>query len=156
MTEETILTRAGYEQLQRELNELEERLKRAVSAIADVEEDEGEEAAFFDAVTDREYLQGRIASLRHTLNNARVVDGDDDPDVVSVGNRVTVSDELGDDFTFDILSSAEVMAGRRGVTNDSPVGVALLGRRIGETVEVETPDGIAHYTIEAIDDIPPQ
>lgn len=150
-----ILTRAGYEQLQRELADYQARRARQQEEIGDIQNDGSEnfpeEGAEFEARTMREFLDERIGNLTLILRNADVVDQDPDPRTVDPGDRVTVwSVEEGEEYEYDLIGGAEVMYGRLGVSIDSPVGNALLGRKIGDMVNVETPEGITRYVIRAI------
>ncbi len=153
-----ILTKAGYARLQRELDTLlGEESQEVAELLADVHEDEaGEEATFYEALMTKERLDERIAYLRSILARAEVLEDDPDPDAVSPGNRVTVWDyEYEEEVVFDLYSSAEIAhAGRQGVSLSSPVGKALLGKKVGDVVEVKVPDGVARYKIRKIEPIP--
>lgn len=152
-----LLTRTGYEKLQRELNILtSEENSKVAEMLADArEDDQGEEAVFFDAMISKERLDERVAHLQNVLARAEVIDADEDPDTVTPGNRVTVYDTSEkEEFTMDLLDSEEITLGRRGVSLDSPVGRALLGKHVGDKVKVEVPDGVVTYKIRKIDLIP--
>ena len=152
--ERIVLTRAGFEQLNRELKLLEEMEKGEIEEVAEAFDDTdfGENAAFYDAVFDKDRLLARINNLRHVLARAEVVDEDPDPSRVSPGNHVTVWDvEEREELAFRIVSAEEVTHGVNGVSTESPVGKALLGRKVGDVVEVKVPDGVVSYTIRRID-----
>ena len=152
--ERIVLTRAGFEQLNRELKLLEEMEKGEIEEVAEAFDDTdfGENAAFYDAVFDKDRLLARINNLRHVLARAEVVDEDPDPSRVSPGNHVTVWDvEEREELAFRIVSAEEVTHGVNGVSTESPVGKALLGRKVGDVVEVKVPDGVISYTIRRID-----
>jgi transcription elongation factor GreA len=156
--DDIILTRAGYEKLKRELDVLmtEER-EEVVEQLLDVRDDTeaGEEATFFDAVGKKAWVDQRIAHLQGVLERATIIDDDPNPDQVSPGNRVTVLDmDADEEVVFDLIGSEEVAHGRSGVSIESPVGKALLGRAIGETVAVEVPMGTVNYRISKIEMIP--
>lgn len=152
-----VLTRSGYDKLQVELEKLLNLESGEVAEkLAEARENEAsEEAVFFETMVEKERLDERIAYLKYVLANAQIVDRDDDPDHVSPGNRVTVYDkDEKEDLVFDLLGSAEVTAGRQGVSLDSPVGQALLGHAVGDTVKVDVPDGVVRYKIRKIEVIP--
>ena len=155
---EFYLTRTGYEKLQRELDLLlSEESEEVAALLADAHEgEEGEEATFYEALFTKERLDERIAHLRMILAQAEIIEEDPDPDRVSPGNRVTVWDfSEQEEITFDLLSSQEISHGRlKGVSLSSPVGKALRGRRVGDVVEVQVPDGMVRYAIRKIDSIP--
>lgn len=149
-----LLTAAGYERLSRELKQLEEMKNAEIEAVAEAFDDTdfGENAAFYDAVFDKDRLLDRIRNLRHVLARAEVIEEDPDPNRVSPGNRVTVWDlKENEELTFRLVSAEEVTHGVPGVSIESPVGKALLGHKVGDVVEVKVPDGLVSYAIRAID-----
>ena len=151
------LTRAGYNKLQRELEALtsEENIKVAEMLAEAREDDQGEEAVFFDAMVSKERLDDRVSHLQNVLLRAEIIDADDDPDTITPGNRVTVYDTAEkEEFTLDLLDTEEIAHGRRGVSLDSPVGQALLGKHVGDRVKVEVPDGLVTFRVRQIDMIP--
>jgi transcription elongation factor GreA len=157
--ERIVLTREGYEKLERELHYLEtEGRLEAAEQLSDAgnDTDIAEEETFREAVNQKSMLEARISQLKRILADAEIVDEDPDPNSASPGDRVVVWDHQEKvEVTFDLLGGAEIAMGRRhGVSVDSPVGKALLDRRVGETVEVETPDGKAKYTIRRLEEIP--
>ncbi|NWF69498.1 MAG: GreA/GreB family elongation factor [Chloroflexi bacterium] len=157
--EPIILTRAGFEQLQRELADLETRgREEAAENLFEAADDTdvAEEETFRDAMNQKSMLEARILQLKQILAMAQVVDEDPDPNSASPGDRVVVWDHQEKaEVIFDLLGGAEIAMGRRhGVSIDSPVGKALLGKRIGDTIEVQTPDGVARYTIRRLEQIP--
>ena len=159
--ERLILTRAGYENLQRELQELAARLKDEVDVLSDFEFTDlaaGRDEGAYDETSEMYgAIQQRIGHLKRALENADVLDEDGDPERINPGDRASVWDynerQL---YQFDLLSGEEIVYGHaRGVALDSPVGKALLGRRVGDVVEVDVPDGKARYVIRKIERIPP-
>ncbi len=151
------LTRQGFHKLQSELNVLtsEENTKVAEMLAEAREDDQGEEAVFFDAMVSKERLDERVTHLQNVLARAEIIDADEDPDTITPGNRVTVYDTSEkEEFTMDLLDTEEITLGRRGVSLDSPVGQALLGQHIGDRVKVEVPDGLVTYKIRKIEMIP--
>jgi transcription elongation factor GreA len=153
--ERFILTPAGYEQLQRDLEDMIEQSKEVAEQMADVHDDTefGEEATYHDVMENKERLDSRIAHLRRVLLRADIIsDEDPDPTRVDPGERVTVWDFAEKaEIVFQLLSTEEVARGLSGVSTESPVGRALLGRRVGDVVEVEVPDGKAKYAIRKIE-----
>ena len=132
------LTQAQKEQLEAELGELEgPRRAEAVQAIATARSfgDLAENFEYHAAKNEQGLLERRIAMLRDRLNRAVIV-GEDTAgsDVISVGSKVEIEDERGEKLDFEI-SSVD------GVSPESPVGRALLGRKVGDEVEIEAPRG---------------
>jgi transcription elongation factor GreA len=156
--ERFVLTQHGYTLLERELEDLLRRsAEEMAEQMADAHDDTefGEEATFFDAVVAREQLDQRIAHLRRVLARAEILGDDPDPTRVDPGDRITCWDFTErQEVTFDLLGSAEVTYGHRGISIESPVGSALLGRSVGDVIEVEVPDGVARYAIRRIERIP--
>lgn len=132
------LTQAQKEQLEAELAELEgPRRAEAVQAIAAARSfgDLSENFEYHAAKNEQGLLERRIRMLRDRLDRAVVVDGDSlCADTVGIGTRVEIEDEEGERLELEISSVG-------GVSPDSPVGRALLGRKVGERVEVEAPRG---------------
>jgi transcription elongation factor GreA len=123
--------------------------------MADVHDDTefGEESTYHDVMETKERLDQRIAHLRRVLQLAQIIsDEDPNPTRVDPGEQVTVWDFAEKaEVVFQILSSEEVASGLPGISFESPVGKALLGRRVGDVVEVEVPDGTAKYAIRKIE-----
>ena len=155
MVDERItLTRAGYDKLTKELAQLEEMQRGEIEQVADAFDDSdfGDNAVFYDAVFDKDRLTQRVNNLRHVLARADVIDEDPDPSRVSPGDRVTVWDmEAHEELTFRLVSGEEVTHGVRGISTDSPVGLALMDKKIGDVVTVKVPDGIVRYAIRRIE-----
>ncbi len=151
------LTRQGYLKLQRELNVLtsEENIKVAEMLAEAREDDQGEEAVFFDAMVSKERLDERVSHLENVLARAEIIDISEDPDTITPGTRVTVYDTSEkEEFTMNLLDTEEITHGRRGVSLDSPVGQALLGKHVGDRVKVEVPDGLVTYKVRKIEMVP--
>lgn len=151
------LTRPGYEKLRRELDILtsEENTKVAEMLAEAREDDQGEEAVFFDAMISKERLDERVSHLQDVLARAEIIDVDEDPSAVTPGNRVTVYDTAEkEELVMDLLDTEEITHGRRGVSLDSPVGRALLGKRVGDRVKVKVPDGTVIFKVRKIEMIP--
>ncbi|MDR0347324.1 MAG: transcription elongation factor GreA [Coriobacteriales bacterium] len=144
MAKDIILTPEGREKLERELHELEtvkrpeigERIKTA-REFGDITEN----SEYDDAKTEQAWMESRIAEITQIISNATVVEAPKRSNKVSVGSVVTV--RMGDESerTFTIVGAAEadISAGR--ISNESPVGSALLGAKKGDVVSVDTPKG---------------
>jgi transcription elongation factor GreA len=132
------LTQAQKEQLETEFAELEgPRRAEAVQAIATARSfgDLSENFEYHAAKNEQGLLERRIRMLRDRLDRAVIVDEDAlSDDTVGIGNRVEIEDENGEQMEIEISSVG-------GVSPDSPVGRALLGRKVGEEVEIEAPRG---------------
>lgn len=124
--------------------EVAERIKTAIS-YGDISEN----SEYEDAKNEQAFVEGRIITLEKMLRNARIIkDSDVDTDVVSIGSTVSLKDlEFGEVVEYTIVGSAESDPVENRISNESPVGRALLGRRVGEVVNVEVPDGVLQYEI---------
>jgi transcription elongation factor GreA len=143
---DVILTPAGYEALKGELDVLRtERRREIAERIRTAREfgDIAENAEYDDAKNEQAMLEHKIAQLEDRLAHARVIDTDDvDTSVVSVGSVVRLRDvDAKQTVEYHIVGSAEANPAEQKLSNESPVGKAIMGRKKGETVEVTTPRG---------------
>ena len=143
---DVILTPAGYEQLRSELQLLSTSKRREIAErIAAAREfgEIAENAEYDDAKNEQMMLEHRIAQLEERLLAARVIDKKEiSKDVVSVGSKVRLRDVAAKETVeYHIVGSAEANPAEQKLSNESPVGRAILGRKKGETVEVQTPRG---------------
>jgi transcription elongation factor GreA len=149
---QTILTPEGLRKLEEELEllktvkrkEIAERI-RASKEFGDISEN----AEYEDAKNEQAFVEGRIQQLDAMLRTAKVIDNHDGPvDEITVGATVRVKDlSSGEQITYTIVGSLEADPDRDRISNESPVGRALLGRRPGETVDVVVPAGKIRYSI---------
>ncbi|BAU26164.1 transcription elongation factor GreA [Aneurinibacillus soli] len=149
---EVILTAEGLRKLEDELEELKsvkrrevaQRIKEAISYG-----DLSENSEYEEAKNEQAFIEGRIITLEKMLRNARVISGDElDSGVVYVGSTVIVKDlEYGDEMEFTIVGSAESDPINNKISNESPVGMSLLGKAKGSTVDVAVPAGTVRYEI---------
>ena len=143
---DVILTPEGYENLKLELETLRTERRRDVADRIRVAREFGdiaENAEYDDAKNEQAMLEHKIAQLEERLLNARVIDtGDVDTSVVSIGSVVRLRDvDAKETVEYHIVGSAEANPTERKLSNESPVGRAILGRKKGETVDVTTPRG---------------
>src|SRR5437868_9921790 len=140
MPRDVILTPEGLANLKAELDQLTTTRRREVAArIKEAREfgDISEHAEYDDAKNEQAMLESRIATLEDKLRSATVIDASElTPDVVRVGSQVHVKDEKGKDFAYTIVGSTEADPSANRLSNESPVGKALVGRKQGEAVKV--------------------
>ncbi|OPX89751.1 MAG: Transcription elongation factor GreA [Pelotomaculum sp. PtaB.Bin104] len=149
---EVILTLAGLKKREEELEQLKsvkrrevaERIRQAI-AFGDISEN----SEYEDAKNEQAFIEGQIAELEKMLRNAKVIDDENlSTEIVSVGSVVVLKDlEFGDDFEYTIVGSAEADPGANRISNESPVGKAILGQPKGSVVEVQVPAGQLKYQI---------
>jgi transcription elongation factor GreA len=143
---EVILTPEGYKKLKQEIEHLSTERRREVAErirIARQFGDIAENAEYDDAKNDQMLLEHRIARLEEQLRNARVIEKKEiSTDVVSVGSTVRLRDvDAKQTVEYYIVGSAEANPSENKLSNESPVGRAIMGHKKGETVEVTTPRG---------------
>ena len=143
---EVLLTPEGYEKLTQELDLLRTDRRREVADRIRVAREFGEiaeNAEYDDAKNEQAMLEHKIAQLEERLAHARVIDTSDvDTSVVSVGTVVRLRDvDAKETIEYHIVGSAEANPAEQKLSNESPVGKAIIGRKKGETVEVTTPRG---------------
>ncbi len=149
---EVILTKEGYEKLKAEIEHLQTDKRREVAdriRIAREFGDIAENAEYDDAKNEQALLEQRIAKLEERLLAARVIDKKEiSKDVVSIGSKVKLRDvDAKQTVEYHIVGSAEANPGEQKLSNESPVGKAIMGHKKGETVEVQTPRGSLKYKI---------
>jgi transcription elongation factor GreA len=152
VAKDVILTPEGYQKLKQEIEYLSSEKRREVAERIRVAREFGdiqENAEYDDAKNEQMLLEHRIATLEERLRNARVIGADEiSTDVVSVGSLVRLRDvDAKETFEYHIVGSAEADPSANKLSNESPVGKAILGRRKGDTVEVAAPRGSLTFKI---------
>lgn len=149
---EVILTPSGLQKLEEELDNLKTVKRKEVAErikIAIGYGDLSENSEYEDAKNEQAFIEGRIITLEKMLRNARVIsDSDVNTDTVSIGATVVVKDlEFGEEITYTIVGSAESDPLENRISNESPVGEALLGKKKGAVIDVNVPAGVIQYEI---------
>ena len=152
---EVLLTQEGYDNLEKELDylrtekraEIAERIKVALGFGDLSENSEYDEAKNAQAANEI-----KIANLEAKLRYAKIIDESEiDTKTVQVGNTVKVLDiEFNEEVEYTIVGSTEVDLSQNKISNESPIGLALLGAKKNEIVEVQIPDGVAKYKVLSI------
>jgi transcription elongation factor GreA len=148
-TKTTYISKDGLDRLRTELDEmLSIRRPEIAQRIHDAKEhgDLSENAEYEDAKNEQAFVEGRIQALESMIKNATLIDEHTTTDHVQIGSTVKVRGEDGPE-TFFIVGSAEARPSEGRISNESPVGRALLGKRKGEKVVVKVPAGDFSYTI---------
>ena len=153
MAKEVVLTREGFEKLKEEIEELSTTRRREVAErIKEAREfgDISENSEYDDAKNEQAMLEARIAQLEERLRDATVIDADElSSDVVSLGSFVTI-DLPGGKETFQVVGSAESDPDEKRLSNESPIGRAIIGHKKGTVVDVVTPGGSIKVKIVSI------
>lgn len=153
--EEILLTRDGLEKLEKELfflksvkrKEIASRIKEAIS-YGDITDN----SEYEDAKNEQAFVEGRIITLEKMLRRARILEkAENDSSFVTLGSTVRLKElNLNRDYTYTIVGTAEADPGASKISNESPVGKAILGLAVGDEVEVKVPAGSLKYKIVEI------
>ena len=158
MAEKSVyLTAAGRRKLQEELNYLVNVRRQEVAAQIKFAKEGGdisENAGYDEAKNAQAFLEGRILMLENTLKNAVIIGNAGPTDCVNVGAYVTVKENGYGADQYQIVGSAEASPAQGRISNESPLGRTLLGKKVGEKVEVQTPGGKRKFEIVNINWVP--
>jgi transcription elongation factor GreA len=149
---EVILTPDGLKRLEEELETLKSVKRREVAErikVAIGYGDISENSEYEDAKNEQAFIEGRVMTLEKMLRNARIINSDEIvTDVVSIGVTVSVEDmEYGDIMEYTIVGTAESDPLNNKISNESPVGKAIIGKKKGTIVDVSVPAGVIQYKI---------
>ncbi len=147
------LTREGLAKLEAELKELHSTRREAVAyRIQKAKEIGGtvDNAEYDDAKNEQAFVEGRILTLERTIGNVIIIDDMVPSDRVQLGSHVTTVNQNGGEEDYTIVGSAEADPLEGRISNESPVGKALLSKKTGEEVQIDTPAGKVIMTISRI------
>ena len=152
MAKKVLLTSEGLKKLQDELDNLKNVRRKENTAALKIAKSFGdlsENSEYDEAKNEQAEIEARIAEIENMLKNAEIIDESDiATDVVSIGSKVTVKDiDDGEICEYLIVGSTEADPMKGKISDESPVGTALLGHKIGEVVSVEAPMGVLEYEI---------
>lgn len=150
-----VLTEEGLKKLEEKLEylksvrrlEVADRLKAAI-ALGDISEN----SEYDDAKNEQAFIEGEILTLESQIRNSEIIKSDDaNKTVVHLGNTVVIKDlEYDEDETYTIVGSTEADTLEGKISNESPVGAAILGKSVGSVVKVKVPAGTLEYKIVEI------
>lgn len=156
--DDVILTRDGLEKLEQELEELKtvkrkevaERLKQAIS-FGDLSEN----SEYEDAKNEQAFIEGRILTVEKMLKNVKVIEDDSVVEgEVSIGSLVRLKDiEMDEEEEYKLVGTVEADPMNNRISNESPVGHAIIGHKVGDIVEIEVPAGIIKYEVLSIENV---
>ena len=149
---QTILTDEGLKKLEEELEQLKTVTRKEVAdkiKVALSFGDLSENSEYDEAKNEQALVESRIVQIETMLKNVKILDEDElTNDIVSVGSKIKLFDkEFNEEVDYQIVGSTEAdpMSGR--ISDESPVGQSLLGHKVGDVVEVETPGGVCLYEV---------
>ena len=155
MTQPTYLTREGLEKLQAELTELRINRRREVADRIQQARERGgtvSNAEYEEAINERTFVESRIQTLSEMISSASIIAEErGDRDAVDVGAKVTIRNPQGKPATYTITGSAESDPAQGKISNVSPIGKSLLGKKVGEIAEVNVPSGKIELEIISIE-----
>ncbi|MCR4399097.1 MAG: transcription elongation factor GreA [Firmicutes bacterium] len=152
---EVILSPEGLKKIENELDYLKSVRRREVAErikLARQFGDINENSEYDDAKNEQAFIEGRIITLEKILRNAKVIsDAGEVSDEVTIGSTVKVKDlQTGEVSEYTIVGSAEADPSKHRISNESPVGKALLGRKPGTVVTISVPVGVLNYEITEV------
>lgn len=152
MNKQIVLTNEGLEKLENELQELKTIKRKEIAdkiKVATSFGDLSENSEYNEAKNEQAIIEARIAQLENILKNVKILDESDvSTEKVSMGCKVKVKDyEFDEEVYYQIVSSAESNPDEYKISDESPVGQALLQQKIGDIVDVETPSGVIKFKI---------
>ena len=152
---EILLTQEGYDNLENELDYLKTEERAAIAERIRVAlgfGDLSENSEYDEAKNAQAANEIKIADLENKIRHARIIDESEiDTKTVQIGNKVKILDmEFDEELEYTIVGSTEVDLANNKISNESPIGAALLGAKKNEVVEANTPGGIAKFKILAI------
>ena len=149
-----LLTADGLKKLQEKLDylksvkrlEVADRLKAAI-ALGDLSEN----SEYDDAKNEQAFLEGEIAELEEKIRHAKIIENSVDSNVVSMGSKIVLKDlEFNETDEYQLVGSTEADPDEGKISNESPVGAAIIGKSVGEVVEVHVGENIINYEIMEI------
>ncbi len=154
MDKEVVLTKEGHQKLEDELNHLVTQKRREVAKrIKEAIEfgDISENAEYEDAKNEQAFLEGRIKQVENILKDAKIISDNSRTDEVDLGSLVVLRDlEFDETIEYMLVGSAEADPSEHRISNESPVGMAIMGKKAGEKVKVQVPVGELEYLISEI------
>lgn len=152
---EIVVTHAGLAALEAELEDLKTVKRKEVAEKIKVARgfgDLSENSEYDEAKNDQAMVEARIADIESMLKNVKIIDQDElTTELIHIGSKVQVKDvEFDEVCTYQIVGSSEADPSNGRISDESPVGKGLLGHKVGETVEIETPAGVMQYEILGI------
>ena len=146
------LTRDGLAKLKKELTELKTVTRKEIAGrIQDAKElgDLSENAEYAEAKDQQAFIEGRILELQNIIKNVEVISDQDTGGIVHIGSTVKLSSDAGEK-QYTIVGSNEASPQAGLISNESPLGEAFIGRKVGDTVDIKVPQGVVKYKILSV------
>ena len=148
----TYITKEGLQQLKEEIGHLKDVKRKEVAKSIRQASESGtvDNAEYDESKNEQAFIEGRILDLEKVISNAIVSSNSPRKNSVQIGSSVTVITQNGDKRLYQVVGSAEAAPLDGKISNESPVGSAILGHKIGDQVKVSTPSGVMKLTISRI------
>ena len=153
MNKPVYLTHEGLAKLEVRLKKLTEKLRPEVAERIRLAKEIGgtlNNAEYDDAKNEQSFLEGEVIDLETKIKNARLIEDEKPSGKIKLGSRVTVTTSDGKKENYSIVGSAEANPGDGKISNESPMGKALMGKKVGDKVEVSTPSGPMKITVATL------
>lgn len=153
MNKPVYLTHEGLAKLEVRLKKLTEKLRPEVAERIRLAKEIGgtlNNAEYDDAKNEQAFLEGEVIDLETKIKNARLIEDEKPSGKIKLGSRVTVTTSDGKKENYSIVGSAEANPGDGKISNESPMGKALMGKKVGDKVEVSTPSGPMKITVATL------
>lgn len=150
MNEEYYLTQEGAEKMRVELEDMKTRQREELSArlrFAISQGDLSENADYHKAKEDQAFLEGKIAEYEEKLAGAKIIDAGKNTGIVDIGSTITIQEGSYPEERYFMVGATEANPSQGRISNESPIGKALLGHKAGDTISVETPGGKTEFKI---------
>jgi len=154
MSEQTFLTREGLKKLEEELTYLRTVRRAQVAERLHNAQEDGElieNAEYEDAKNEQAFLEGKILTLEGMLSSAVIIENDGPEGIVNLGSQVTIKEPGGKPEKYMLVGAAEANPKDGRISNESPLGKALLGRKVGDEIKVNAPSGTLSFRVVGVD-----
>ncbi len=154
MNNEYLITKEGLKKLKEELEDMKTRQREELSKrlrFAIQQGDLSENADYHKAKEDQAFLEGKIREYEETVAGAKIIDGSNNNGVIDVGSHITIQEGSYPEERYHMVGAREANPMEGRISNESPIGKALLGRKAGDTVTVETPGGAMELKILSVE-----
>ncbi|MEJ2510235.1 MAG: transcription elongation factor GreA [Anaerolineales bacterium] len=154
MNNEYLITKEGLKKLKEELEDMKTRQRDELSKrlrFAIQQGDLSENADYHKAKEDQAFLEGKIREYEETVAGAKIIDGSNNNGVIDVGSHITIQEGSYPEERYHMVGAREANPMEGRISNESPIGKALLGRKAGDTVTVETPGGAMELKILSVE-----
>jgi transcription elongation factor GreA len=154
MNNEYLITKEGLKKIKEELEDMKTRQRDELSKrlrFAIQQGDLSENADYHKAKEDQAFLEGRIREYEETIAGAKIIDGSNNNGVIDVGSHITIQEGSYPEERYHMVGAREANPMEGRISNESPIGKALLGRKAGDTVTVATPGGEMELKILSVE-----